>query len=65
LQPYGDSELVVCLAGPGDLQRFYISNGVQALQGRKLANDCKGDAAVLEDGRVAYVSSSEIRVTVL
>jgi hypothetical protein len=63
--PYGDSELVVCFAKTGTLQRFSIVDGTQALSGRTLARDCSGDASALHDGRVAYATKTEIRVTVL
>jgi hypothetical protein len=63
LVPYGDSELVVCFAKTGTLQRFSIVDGTQAMEGRTLAKDCRGDASALRDGRVAYVTETEIRVT--
>jgi hypothetical protein len=65
MSPYGDTELVVCFAKRGTLQRFSISDGIQALAGRTLANDCDGDIAELHDGRIAYTTKSEIRVTAL
>jgi hypothetical protein len=62
---YGDSELVACFSKPGSLQRFFISDGIQAMIGRKLADDCTGDVAELKDGRIVYVAGSEIRATAL
>lgn len=65
LAPYGDSELVACFANSGVLKRFFISDGVQALEGRTLTKDCKGDVSPLRDGRIAYTTKTEIRITVI
>lgn len=65
MSSYGDTELVVCFAKSGTLQRFSISDGIQALAGRDLAHDCSGDITELHDGRIAYVTKTEIRVTAL
>lgn len=65
LSHYGDTELVVCYADNGDLRRYMINDGVRTLKGRQLANDCASDVAQLHDGRLAYATKTDIRVTAL
>jgi hypothetical protein len=63
MTPYGDQELVVCFARTGVLQRYLINDGVRTLKGRQLAKDCSSDVAELKDGRIAYATNTEIRIT--
>jgi hypothetical protein len=65
LTAYGDQEMAVCLSGNHQLKRYLLSDGVQALPGRVLANDCQYGVTQLKDGRLAYATSTGIRVTVL
>lgn len=62
---YGDTELVVCFAKTGTLQRFLINDGIHAIAGRVLARDCASDVVQLHDGRAAYATPTEIRVSQL
>ena len=62
---YSEEEMAVCFAGNHELKRYLLSDGIEALPGRVLANDCEYGVVQLKDGRLAYAAKTGIRVTTL
>lgn len=63
LEMFGDSELVVCERNTRRLERYLINDGVEAIPGRLVAEDCAGGVAELNDGRLVYATDTALKIT--
>ena len=62
LSRFSQQELIGCLAGTGELKRYLLRDG-RVTPGRTVARGCAEAVASFENGRVAYATGSEIRLT--
>ncbi len=61
---YGEQEMAACTSDSHVLVRLLL-NEAKAIPGRTLANDCTRGVAQLSDGRLAYATNSEIRISAI